>query len=61
MADEMKTIIPPKLWEFEGYTEIQVEADTEMANYPEAFGKFILNIVAKGEPVVVIPKRNVGV
>ena len=60
MSDEMNTITPPRLWEFDGYTEIQVEADTEMANYPEAFGKFVLNEVLKGNPVVVVPKKNVG-
>ena len=60
MSDEHTTMHRPALWDHEKYTEIQVEADTEMANYPEAFGKFVLNEVLKGNPVVVVPKRNVG-
>ena len=29
-----------------------------MIYYPEAFGKFVLDMIAKGKPVVVVPQKE---
>lgn len=56
--DGFNTNQRPRLWDFEKYNEITVVKDSQFFDHPAAFGEAILRVIAKGEPVVIVPAKE---